>query len=433
MFDFRSRLGLALLVVMAGAPAAAQDLASLAAEAAESHPEIVAQRAAVRSLEARAWGARGARLPTLNISGTVERRRLVIDGTTGPDAEFDARQADLETRLPLFRGFQLQNTIDLREAELRSGRDALKATENSVLYDLAAAYADVLRDERIAASARLQKDTIQGQLDGARRRFELGDATRTDVQQAEARAAVAAAGVVAADESLAVSRSAFARLAGRPPETLAPLPALTGLPSTLDEALAASASSPRLRAAQANADAAREATDVARGGLLPSLDAVAGVQYLSGGAPNAFTGQLPNDRTASYGGVQVRVPIFQGGTEYAEIARARAVRSQRLAQVALTEREVSDSVREAWVRWTASRQTIEASRAAVAANEAAAEGVRREAIGGARTLLDVLDAQNELLNARVGLERAVRNEFVARAALLAALGRLSPDSFRPAA
>lgn len=165
----------------------------------------------------------------------------------------------------------------------------------------------------------------------------------------------------------------------------------------------------------------------ATGLLYPQMDAVAGYEYLSGGVANLFTGTLPDDRSALYGGVEVRVPIFQP-RDHAEISRARAVRDQRISQLAFAERTVAEEVSVAWLRWRSAFDSIDAARIAERSIEQAAEGVQREFSGGNRTLVEVLDVQNEVLNARVAVARTERDEYVARANLLTVMGEMKPST-----
>ncbi len=230
--------------------------------------------------------------------------------------------------------------------------------------------------------------------------------------------------MLAATEQLSVTGYRFRSVSGLSGTTAPPLPALAPMPGSLGDAQRIAAeTAPRLRAARLNAQAGKSGVHFASGALLPQLDAVSGYEYLTGGVANLFTGKLPNDRSALYYGLELSVPIFQP-RDHAEIRRARAVRDQRLAQTDVAVRTVAEEVGGSWAQWQSAKNTIVAAEAAVAATEQAAEGIKKEAVGGNRTLTDVLNAQNELLTARVTLERAHRNEFVARASLLAAIGRL---------
>lgn len=434
MVGGRNRIGgAAALLLGLAAPAAAQelDMRGLAQTVIETNPRVQAQRAAVDALEARLKSARAGYYPSLQASGVSQRRQLTIHGAQG-DQAFTVGQADVEARLPLFDGFRTPNTVKVAEAELESGRAVLDATVQEILLQLLTASADLKRDRLIRDYSQKQYDAIADQLRATSRLLEFGEATRTDENQAKARLAISQANIFAADEELGSSAAAFEAVSGQPAAAAPPVPELPPIPPSLEEARALANNSPAVRSAKNTAEAAGKAVNVARGALAPQVDLVGGYEYLTGGVANLFTGRLPNDRSALYGGVEARVPIFQQGKEYAEIERAKAVKNQRLQQVAATLRDTTQDVETAWARWKSSMATIDAARQAVAANEQAAEGVRREALGGgSRTVLDVLNAQSELLQARATLERALRNEYVARASLLATLGLLNIQTLGP--
>lgn len=405
------------------------DLPTLAASVVETNPEIEAQRAAVRALEARVQTARAGFLPNVEANGLVQRRRLNLVGTTTGDTSFTAGQAEVTARLRLYDGNRTGNAIDVAKEELEAGRAILAGTISDVLLDLLRTSADVRRDRQVQLYAQTQFDSIGEQLRATSRRLTFGEATRTDENQAKARLATSRAGILSASEDLSVSSSEFESVSGHPALEVPELPRLAALPASLEEAMTiALEKSQRLLSSKRTADAARQGVDFARGALAPQVDLVAGYEYLTGGVANLFTGRLPQDRSAAFGGIELRVPIFQGGREYAEIRRSQALRDQRISQVGQTQRSVTYEVMSSWARWKAAVATIDAAGEAVAANERAAEGVAKEAVGGARTTLDVLNAQNELLNARVTLERAVRNEYVARASVLAVIGKLDLQS-----
>ncbi|HUD90807.1 TolC family protein [Sphingobium sp.] len=413
------------------AHAQTMDMAALAARVVETNPEIETQRGAVRVLEARVKAARSGYYPSVEANGLYQHRRLNIHGGPGDD-NFDAAQGNVEARLRLYDGLRTKNSIQVAKEELEAGQAALDDTVSGVLLDLLQTAADVRRDRQIRHYAQLQNDAVAQQLSGTSRRLQFGEATRTDESQAKARLATSRAGILSADEDLQVSTSAFEAVSGQPSGDVPELPPLAPLPPTLDDAVATALQrNQRLISARNAAEAAEEGIDFARGALAPQVDAIAGYEYLAGGVTNLITGRLPDDRSATYAGVSVRVPIFQRGGEYAEIKRSKALYGQRMAQVAFTQRTVVDQVNAAWARWKAAAATIDAARESVLANEQAADGVAKEAIGGSRTTLDVLDAQNELLNARVSLERAVRNEFVARVNLLDSIGQLALSAIGP--
>lgn len=400
-------------------------MAALARQVVISNPDIAAQRHQVRIAAARLESAEAGYLPTIEANGTVQRREIDIkNGSNANDARYTAGQAGIEARLRFYDGDRTYNAVRIAKAELEATSAGLDATTSDTLLELLTSAADVHLNRKILQYSEAQSEAIGEQLRATSRRLEFGEATRTDEELARARLATAQAGVLAATEQVSVDGFRFRNVSGQSGTMVPPLPPLAPVPSSLAAAqkLALDAA-PRLRAARLNAQAGKSGVKFATGALLPQLDAVSGYDYLTGGATNTFTGKYPDDRSSLYYGLELRVPIFLP-RDHAEVRRARAVRDQRLSQTDIAMRNVAEDVAGAWTRWQSAKSTIAAAETAVAATQEAAEGIKKEAIGGNRTLTDVLNAQNELLNARVTLERASRNEFVARASLLATTGQL---------
>lgn len=398
----------------------------LAREVVAANPRVQAQRQVVEQLRAKLSAARSGYLPKIDGSALIQRRRLDIIGSPS-DQSFTLGEANAEARLPIADGGRTSAAIETARAELRNGEATLSGVINDTLLDLVRATATVQSARAVQGFVRQQHDAIAGELQATERRLQLHDATLTDVDQARARLASSDAALLDADEQVAATTSRFAAVSGRPAEAAPPVPDLPVGPPTLDEArVRAMEDSPALLAAQ-NAVAAGEGTvQAARANLAPSVELVAGYDYLTGGVANLFTGRLPSDRSAAYVGASARVPIFQRGAEFAEIRRAKAVRGQRQFEELETGREVVRDVELAWTRTRAARAIANAAHTAVAANESAVAGVTREAGLGARTTVDVLDAQNDLLSARITEQRATASEVDARATLLSALGALAP-------
>lgn len=420
-------IGATPLFAQSASPAVAPSstMAALARQVVISNPDIAAQRHQVRIAAARLQSAEAGYLPTIEANGTVQRREIDIkDGSNAKDARYTAGQAGIEARLRFYDGDRTYNSVRIAKAELEATSAGLDAITSETLLELLTSAADVHLNRKVLQYSEAQSEAIGEQLRATSRRLEFGEATRTDEELARARLATAQAGVLAATEQVSVDGFRFRNVSGQSGTMVPPLPPLAPVPSSLAAAqkLALDAA-PRLRAARLNAQAGKSGVKFATGALLPQLDAVSGYDYLTGGAANTFTGKYPDDRSSLYYGLELRVPIFLP-RDHAEVRRARAVRDQRLSQTDIALRNVAEDVAGAWTRWQSAKNTIAAAEAAVAATQEAAEGIKKEAIGGNRTLTDVLNAQNELLNARVTLERALRNEFVARASLLAATGQL---------
>ncbi|MFA9200224.1 MAG: TolC family protein [Cypionkella sp.] len=396
-----------------------------------TNPDIDAIRQQVRVLEARVAAARSAGLPSISGNVVVQARKLDVRNGTQGDSEFVSGQASVGGRLAVFDGGRTINGIAVAEQELASGQAAFHAAVSDVLQQLLISAADVHRDQQIKLYAEQQSEAVAEQLRAIGRRYEVSEATRTDQAQARARLASVQANIAAAEEALGTSRNRWQRISGKPVSAVPPLPALAGLPATLPQAQQrALERNPRVRIAKRNAVAADFAVRVASGALLPQVDAIAGYEYLTGGVANLFTGKLPEDRSAAFGGVEMNVPLFEP-RNYADLRRARGTRAQRLAQVRLTERDILEETASNWVSWQSAAESIGAAAIAVTAQERAVEGLKREWENGNRTVIEVLDAQRELLDARVVLERARRNEYVARVGVLAAMGEMKPQAILP--
>jgi len=414
--------------VSAQSPSPSSTMASLARSVVDDNPDVETQRVQIRIAQARLEGAEAGYMPTIEANGSVQRREINVRGGTRNDSKYTSGHAAIEARLRFFDGNRTYNSVEIAKAELLSTEATLDGAISDTLLELLTSSADVLLNRKILSFSQMQSDAIAEQLRATSRKLEFSEATRTDEELARARLATSQANVLAATEELNVQGFRFRTVSGQSGTIVPPLPVLAELPSSLPAAQKIAAEmSPRLRAARLNAIAGKAGAAFALGALLPQLDAVGGYEYLTGGVANLFTGKLPEDRSSVYGGLELRVPVFLP-KDHAEVRRARAVRDQRLAQIETAERTVAEDVSSSWTRWQSAKSTIVSAEAAVAATEQAVAGLKKEAVGGNRTLTEVLDAQNSLLASQVSLERAKRNEFVARALVLAAIGRLNVDA-----
>jgi len=422
-------------IAVCGAPygASAQSLEDALAVAYRTNPTIRAERARLRAteeLKAQAWANA---LPQITASGSYQKvdetqviNSAVIGGGTGAtEQQFDLNTVTggVQGEQVIFAGFRNYNAIKQARARVRAGGAQLAATEQSVLLDVATAYFDVLRDTTIFDSNRNQVEVLLRQLDEAQARFRVGEVTRTDVSQAEARLAGARARLSGAQAQLAISRSRYVELVGEAPGTLEEAPPLPEVPESHDAAQALGAIyAPAVIVARENETASRKQVAIAKGVFLPRVSLTAGYQYAE--EPSSFT---LSDEQFTYG-ARASIPIFQGGLNLSRVREARALADSAEAGVEEAERRVGAQVTGAWEQLIAARTTITAARAQVDANRLALEGVRRESQLGARTPLDVLDAEQELLNAEVQLATAQRDERAAAFGLLAASGVLTLDA-----
>lgn len=415
--------------------AGAQTLQEALSVAYATNPTIVAERARQRAVREAKPQALAAVLPTVTASGSYGRLddNSVFNGAAfGLGSGGVRRQSDLaplsgqiEAQQTLFSGFRNFNAIKAASARVRAGGARLAAVEQGVLVEAAVAYFDVMRDTAIYDANANQASVLAKQNEEAKARLAVGEITRTDVSQSEARLARARAALSASGAALAASRAAFGRSVGDPPGALEKSPAMPEIPASLDEALAAArALSPTIIAARENAEAARRGVAVAKAAFAPSVSAFASYAYAE--EQNAFA--LSSEQKSV--GLRAQVPIFTGGLNLSRVREAKANADAARASVDEAERRAVAETAAAFDRIAAARATIAAARAQLEANRLALAGVRREAEVGARTTLDVLDAEQELLNAEVALAGAERDERASIFALLAAIGALTPESLR---
>ena len=305
-------------------------------------------------------------------------------------------------------------------------RATLRGTESDLFTAAVAAYLDVIRDEAIVGLNQQNVRILEVNLQATRDRFQVGDLTRTDVDQSDARLALASSQLETAKATLIASREHYIRVIGEAPIDLQPPPPLPPLPSlpdiAVDEALK---QNPTLLAADKEREATRYDVIVAKSNRLPKLSVVVGGNYYDYlGSLGAGTGvQVGQTGTSVTAGVTLNVPVFQGGRVGAQVRQAEALRSQSIEAATGAARGVVEQTRSAYAMWRASQRVIANSEKAVDANKLGLKGVRTENIVGTRTILDILNAEQELLNSQITLVTARRDSYAAGFALLAAMGR----------
>jgi outer membrane protein len=413
----------ALSVLSAGlAPwglAQAQSLTDTLVAAYESNPTLGAQRASLRQSEEGYFQARASLLPSLSASGSVGD---TLD-TWGGAQESDGASYGLTLNQSIYRGGRTSGSIDASLARIEAARQQLRSTEQSVLLDAVSAHMNVVRDQQVVAIRSNNVEVLAEQLRAARDRFEVGEITRTDVAQAEARLSGARAQLSAAQAALAASRAGYARVTGvEPIEPENAGPAEQAPAEFADAAEVAINRNPDLLAAQYAEQAAEYSVRVARGARLPEVGLRASV---SEGRENDFSGQGRGSASIT---ANVTMPIFTGGLNQSNVRQARAAADQARLSGLTVRRQVIEGASNAWNNYLAALAVIESSREAVRANEIAFEGVEQEALVGLRTTLDVLNAEQELLNSRLELVRAERDLTVASYGLLQAMGQLDAQS-----
>lgn len=410
-----------LCIAGLASPAAAESIQKALASAYSSNPQINSARAQTRADDENIPIARAGRLPVVSIfsslTGRYTNSSLVTDDTTLDGA------VGLTVTQNLFTGFRVRNALRQSEAGVLASRELLRNTVQNVLFDAAQAYTDVLRDSAILDIRRRNVLFLEEQVRAANERFNVGENTRTDVAQARARLASARAAVSLAGANLAISRATFRQVVGHEPRGLTGgFPYARLIPNALGQAIAVGQNGhPVILAAINQADAQAFAVKQIEGELLPTVTLEGTVQR----AESFDTGIDPN--SASFVG-RVSIPLYQGGAVSARVRQAKEQYGLRKIEIDVARDQVRAAVVSAWAQADAARGAIAAAGEGVEAAEIALSGVQEERRVGQRTTLDVLDAQQELLNARETLIVARRDRVVAYFALLSAMGRLTAEA-----
>lgn len=414
----------AVMAMVGGtAPARADTLRDALTQAYGSNPTLTGVRAQLRATDEDVGIARAAGLPDLSATGTYNRFvKRSANSFTQPKKSIGG---SVDASVPLYQGGFVRNSIRAAKARVEQGRANLQATEGDVFTMVVSAYMDVIRDTEIVDFNANNVKVLETNLQASNDRFQVGDLTRTDVAQSEARLAGARAGLQSAQANLDASRQNYLEVVGNFPENLAPPPPLPGLPATSEDAVdVAVENNPDLAAAKQATRAAEYDIGVAEGAWMPRISAFGNGNYvdyqgtLAGGA----AGIKQVDKTATVG-LRAQIPIYQGGEPGARVRQAQARKSQAIEAQTATERAIIADARVAFARYQAALGVIDSSQIAVSANELALEGTRAEQGVGTRNLLDVLNAEQELLNSRQTLVSAKRDAYVAGFALIAAMGR----------
>lgn len=350
--------------------------------------------------------------------GDQQAGGLSTDGVTYPHGYA------ISLSQPLFEGFQNLNAVRQAKAEVQAQREALRTVEQNVLLDATTAYVNVVRDQAVVRLRENDVTVLSEQLKATRDRFEVGEVTRTDVAQAEARRSEALATLSVAQANLKTSRATYQQVIGHPPGDLQTPPSIFRLlPQTLDDAMTlGDGENPYILRAVYDEEASLYAVEQITGELLPQVSLEA--RYEKRFGQSQLLDEL--ERTTVMG--RVNVPLYQGGGVAARVRQAKETNNQLKRQVEDARLRVHADIVSNWGILQSSGPAIKAAESAVSANKTALIGVREEEKVGQRTTLDVLDAQRELLNSQIGLVSALRDRIVAEYSLYTAIGRMDAQT-----
>jgi outer membrane protein len=428
-----ARVALVATTALTGAAlhgAAADTLEGALALAYQNNPQLNAQRAATRATDETVDIALSGYRPKITATAQAGEQYLDVLGKVGGGyarsvGTFAVPAYGITGTQTLFNGFQNANKTRQAETQVSAARETLRNTEETVLLTGATAYMNLLRDGAIFDLQRSNVNVLEATLRQTRDRFVVGEVTRTDVAQAESSLAAGRSSLLAAQSNYITSKSAYVQVIGVEPGKLASAsPVDRFSPPTLSEALArGAAQNPAVTTAVYNVDAAAEQVKIAEGALYPTVTLNTSLQKSYGSGTNTSTLESLSGQAIAL----LSVPIYQGGAEYATIRQAKETLGQQRLNLDTARLSVQQNITQSWGQLEAAKAQVDANTAQVTSAEIALDGVREEARVGQRTTLDVLNAQQALVQARVALVTAQHDRIVASYAVLSAVGSLSPQ------
>lgn len=413
------------VIAGAGAPESArgETLDDVLVSAYASNPTLLARRARLRATDESVPQALANWRPTVTLSGNAGRGQYFSSVATNIDQTRTPRDYSASLSQPLYRGGRTLAATAQAENTVIAERALLDASEQSILLNAATAYLNVVRDEQVLRLSVNNEQVLRRQLDAAQERFRVGEITRTDVSQAEARLARATADRVASEGTLQNSRANYINLIGHPPESPQAPTRAVPVPASLDEANAvALAKNPNVVAADYTYKAAADGIDLVRGELLPTLAATG--KYSRTLHESTTTSETETKEAL----LTLTVPIYEAGAVYARLRAQKHTAGQRRIEADQSRRDALETTTRAWEDVQSARARIRSFETQIRASELALAGVEEEAKVGSRTVLDVLDAEQELFDARVNLVRAQRDHLVAIFQLRSGLGQMTASA-----
>jgi len=420
------RLLAGIFVIITGfflvaSPLIAQTLQQALTTAYKNNPGLLAERANLRSKDEAVPQALAGWRPNVSMTADIARSHTHLNTrTANRDQMQSPRNMSVDLTQPLFKG--LRTTIGVEKAELsvKSARATLLAKEQDVFLNAVTAFMSVVQDQAKLDLKINNEQVLQRQLEATRDRYRVGEITKTDVSQAEARVAGAAADRIQFEGNLNNSRSNYLKVIGEAPGRLVLPPALSITPIGLDAAIKAAVKDhPDVVSQRYLEQSARINVKSVRGELLPTLN-------LTGQLKRAWEASTNSDqKTTGQVKLSLSVPLYQKGSVYSRLRAAKQDASKSLQQLEETQRSVRQAAAKAWESVETAKARIKSFSAQIKAAEIALEGVQREAAVGSRTVLDVLDAEQELLDAKINLVGANREKVVASFQLQEAIGQLT--------
>lgn len=408
------------------AAAAADTLTDALSKAYATNPQILAERAKLRATDEGVSQALGGWRPTITATGSGGVQKQVSDSTFPQEQYRQPRTANLTIQQPLYRGGR--TTAGTRQAEnnVLAERARLALAEEQVLLNVVTAYMNVVQAQSVLDLDHNNEDRLRRQLQAAQDRFSAGQVTKTDVSQAEAALSGAIADRIQAEGDLATARTVYRNVVGDEPGTLTAPPPVPNLPADVDATVAAAiAANPNVLAANYAEQASRANIDVVRGALLPTLSLNGTVQR------EDDTLSTPNRWRDTYTALlQLQIPIYQAGIIYSQLRAAYETDRQNRELLDQASRDARQSATTAWDALVTARARISSLQDQIQSDRTALEGVQQEALVGSRTVLDILNAEQTLLNSEVSLVRSQHDATIAAYQVRSAVGTLTASGLQ---
>jgi outer membrane protein len=423
----------AILAAAMSSGAAAQTIDDALAAAYRSNPQLLSARAQLRALDEGVPAALSGWRPTVTLNGSLGKAydvsRSRSNSTPGPgytttilDRYRTPDTANIQVTQPLYRGGQTVAAVSQAENNVEAGRASLVSTEQQVLLQAATVYANLLRDQATLDLSINNEQVLRAQLDQTQNQFEVGQVTRTDVAQAEARLEQGIAARIQAEGNLASSRAAYEQVIGEPaPVRVSPPHLPPTLPTTEAQVRKEIANNPDVITARYNEKAAADAIDTFLGQKLPQVNLTGIVQRNTETGGGVGRGQQIDDATVA---VTVTLPLYQAGLVDAQARQAKQTAGQRRIDIQTQQRSTEATAIQNWDQLNSARAQIASFQAQVRAAEIALEGIQQEQRVGLRTVIEVLNAEQDLFSARVSLVGSQRDEVVFAYQLSASVGQL---------
>jgi len=426
-------IGAVLLALAMGDRATAQTIDDALSAAYRSNPQLLSARAQLRALDEGVPAALSGWRPTVTLNGSLgkafDTSRSRSNSTPGPgytttilDRYRTPDSASLQLTQPLYRGGQTVAAVSQAENNVEAGRASLTSTEQQVLLQAATVYANLLRDQATLDLSINNEQVLRAQLDQTQNQFEVGQVTRTDVAQAEARLEQGVAARIQAEGNLASSRAAYEQVIGEPaPRRVSPPHLPPSLPTTEAQVRKEIANNPDIITARYNEKAAADAVDTFLGQKLPQVNLTGIVQRNTETGGGVGRGVQQDDASVA---VTVTLPLYQAGLVDAQARQAKQTAGQRRIDIQTQQRSTETGAIQNWDQLSSARAQIQSFQAQVHAAEIALEGIQQEQRVGLRTVIEVLNAEQDLFSARVNLVGSQRDEVVFAYQLAASVGTL---------